>query len=436
MREPSPFDKGGCSYVAGRADFLFADYRSLVAYAGAMEQQIRASQAAQTSTAKDLETKAQAFKHVQDISAVLSDYFPFDRGGILKDVLARTNSESPGFIRTPSVVLSKSSTEDGPVGGHNIALTPHRVPTPPRLKQEEVIAGRIEREVLHVSSEGSLLAEMRRVLQASSATNIPADVLRRASACGCDALISQGEGGIIYVVRNVKSQQVQQVVLGKSGVITALSDPANRVLRFENFDPITAENLSRSIALLRPQPGWQERAVRAVKDLFAPEKNPRTTTATLWTKDQMEMLRLAEGGEPGSVVALNQPLSWRSARIETATRDTWQRVAGESGMESGAVIVRFGDGQTSIGVLVRGASDQKAAREKISRSLINWIPTRPQGAEPMAASLAELRKKLQLPDGEVQFYVSTNKGKLRVTLKDRGGDPRRFRAGHSVATQK
>jgi hypothetical protein len=362
---------------------------------------------------------------------------------ILTDVLNHTpESRTKGFIRTPTVVLSHNSADRDSVGGHNIDLVPSRGLVAPRipasvvgkLNQHIVIEADLERprpqvDALKAGRNGSLLDEIRDLSsKINSKPDLLAQVQVRAKKCQCDAVLSQGEDGEIYFARNAPPP-IQQVIVGKSGAIDALTGPpAVRVVRFENFPDRTVQDISNSAALTMDDSGGTklDRALDSVARLFgSADPGDRGISVRIERVGrEAEFLHLSE--DPGETALLTDPINWRNASVTEPTGEQWNQAFGVSARldsaSSNAVVVTFAkqsDGiSRSLGVRVLMEPGRRTGVIARLRAVVEqWLGRQPIKAQPWADSLVELRNaiRLQLKPADLEFYYKRNQAKIRVS---------------------
>ncbi len=375
-----------------------------------------------------------------------------DLDDVLREVLEATSATSvPGFIRTPSVVLSKNSVDVESIGGHNIDLIPQRrlvEPTiPPIAGRPRPIPGprempppRPDSETLGVARAGNLLDEIRATAsKAEKNTGNWPSIMAKAKGCQCEALIVQGDDGEIYFVRNAPPPG-RQTIFGKSGVIDALAAPPPiHVARFEGFPASTVENISRSTALITsgPREGVFNRGLDGISGLFKQgEAHGNEVSVTIERAGESEVLRLSE--DSSSMASLKEPISWHNSTIETATPARWTETFGDEAKldaASDAVIVRFGKPGIApgwLGVRVQVESGSRTGITGRLRAVMSqWLGSQPLTPVPWADSMVDLRAaiKRQLKPIDLEFYYQRNKAKIRAAQLGRRNGCSKQRCG-------
>jgi hypothetical protein len=427
-------------------DSAFVSYDAYVSGLEKMASDYDAMKAKALKEAQNLVSLRDTYARAAEIANKVSKHSGnVDLDEVLRSVLEATSAAPVrGSIRTPSVVLSKNSIDVESIGGHNIDLNPRRrliAPTIPlsieAARRAPAPVGRLETgiaplrpdtEALGVRRTGSLLDEMRAAeKQADLKPERWAEMQAKAKGCQCDAVVVQGEDGVIYFVRNAPPP-AQQAIFGKSGVIDALAGPpAVKIVRFENFPDPTVENIVRSTALLTAEPreGVFDRTLDGITGLFKPaEGGERRVSVTIERAGkEPELLRLTE--ESGSMALLKEPITWRGSIVESATPARWIEVFGSDAKinpaSSDAIIVRFGGqpGTTlrSLGVRMQVEPERRIGIVARLRAVTEqWLGAQPMKSRPWADSLLDLREAIrrQLKPVDLEFYYKRNKAKIRV----------------------
>jgi len=356
---------------------------------------------------------------------------------VLHDILQATAaSDTRSSLRSPSVVLSKNTFDVEAIGGHNIDLTPARrliAPTVPGLEASptstvlsasRLAPPRPEAEALSLRRTGSLLEEMRSVAaKVEARPERWTEVQAKAKLCQCDAIVMQGEDGVVYFVRN-SPPAVQQAIYGKSGVIDALAGPPPvSVVRFENFAPGTVEDIARSTSLASFGSGGDlEGGWNPIARLFrGSEPTERSTVISITRAGKLpETLRISE--EVGAPL-LKESVAWRTSLVEPATRAQWAELYGAASKldpASDAVIVHFGTAQAprgTLGIRVQMPAARRPGVVARLKALIDgWKISRPARPSPWGEGLLDLRDAIrrQLKPLELEFYCTRNKSRMRV----------------------
>ena len=386
---------------------------------------------------RDLRSLHETYAKALDLTEKLSKFGArVDLDDVLRDVLESSlSTTSKSSIRTPSVVLSKNGTAVEAIGGHNIDLIPAKRLVAPRIpssireaERGKVVVGaqlpppRAETEALQVRRKGSLLDEMRSIAQQTDAApERLAEVQAKAKGCACDAVIVQGENGVVYFSRNTPPP-AQYTIFGKTGIIDAIAGPpAVKVIRFENFPEKVVENVARTSALAaagRPLEG-------TFAGLFkATESDARRVGVSIERAGkEPEVLQLSE--EAGAITSLKQTIFWRGSTLEKATSAKWATAFGnETRLDaetSDALIVRLGgtpgneSGLLGVRILMEPTL-REGSLDRLLAMISRWIGLQQVKPSPWAESLIELRETIrkQLKPQEVDFYYKHNKGKVRA----------------------
>jgi hypothetical protein len=432
------------------ADEVFSAYLTYTKRVEGTAKDYAASEKSMANKLADLISLAQTYSQASQLGEALSlSSGTADLDDVLREVLERTASiQTPGFIRTPSVVLSKNSVDVEAVGGHNIDLIPQKRVVAPTIPENlvkgpikktspstlELAPPRPEVATLAVQRQENLLDVMRAsAKRAEGDAATPLAIQERAKVCQCEALVVQGEDGLVYYVRNAPPPG-HQTILGKSGVIDALtSPPPVRVVRFENFSESTVENIARSTALITdgPHEGVFDRALGGLAGLLKGSENGgRTTTVTIERAGEPEVLRISE--EPGSVASLKDPIAWHASTVEETTETRWTEIFGEDAKlppSSDALIVRFGtkpgidSGWLGIRVEVESAG-RPGILGRLKAVVSRWLSSQPLKPVPWADGVADLRAaiKRQLAPTDLEFYYRKNKARIRVADSRRAND--------------
>jgi len=423
------------SVIGTPAEWVFSSY---LAYVSGLEKlQARQKQIAasfdgeQRELTRLSETYAKAAEVAQKVSERASDT---DIESVLRDVLEAT-SPTPirGSIRTPSIVLSKNSVDVKSIGGHNIDLIPRRrlvAPAAGPNLPSELPPPRPQVESLKADPTGSLLDEMLTTADKGDLTPQQAEELKaKAARFQCDALVVQGEHGIIYIVKNGAEPQA---VFGKSGLIDALAGPrAARLVRFENFPDSTVENIARTAALMRAstrQAGFGS-AIDGIEALLGDRRFQRKAALISQRERGVETLALRE--ESG-IPSFSEPIPSHNSSITSPTPVQWALLFGKEPklVNSQALVVRLADGRgrlTSLGIRLKaGEKGDIATPAGLRRIVSEWLKSESTHPVPWPEQVIELREKireqLKTPDLdldlELEFYYRNNKGKVRAADAD------------------
>jgi len=388
------------------------------------------------------DTYAKASEIAQKLSARAGGV---DLDDVLRKVLESTAaSATTGSIRTPSVVLSKNSVDVESIGGHNIDLIPPRrvvepnfeiskvsTPGPHSIPQiGELPPPRPEIATLKVERSGTLLSEMRPLANdTDTASPRFATLQAKAKTCQCEAIVTQGEDGVIYYTRNAPPPYTGPL-FGKTAVIDALATPPPvHIVRFEGFSGDTVENLSRSTALLTDtsHQGSFNKALDSLNGLFGRSSvtTSRSEVTITVTRDGQapEILRIGENS--GTLAALREPMEWRTAGVSEATPQKFAELFGnEAVLHDGAttgVVVEFArkeaGSQRLLGITVDSATAQRPGFWARLRAVVSqWLRSQPAQPRPWAESLVDLRQtiKRELSPADLRFYYQNNQRRIRV----------------------
>ena len=369
---------------------------------------------------------------------------------VLAQVLqAGASTTSSGFIRTPSVVLSKNVSNTEAIGGHNIDLVPPRIVTEIKvpttdLKTRVIAAPKTGKaaevnlsgppidlkmarpvdQVLGKPRTGSLLEEMRARTNESPVAF--AEISVRARSCNCDAIVSQRSDGTILFVRNAPPP-FERVIFGKSGVIDAMTAPPPlKIVEFENFDKKSVESLAGTQALLNAKsgPGASENAFASVEEVFSDSGGTNNGGA--------EVLIAREEGEPESLsligdyderVSLRENVSLHGAQANQASDTEWTKTFGAESENDqtpqARLIVHFGqlDRQGVLGVTADG---DLSFVSRLKLVVDQWLGRQPVRPTPISDSLLDLRAAIvtKLKPNHLRFYLKRNGGTIRAAHVD------------------
>jgi hypothetical protein len=435
------------------SDALKAKYKQEVA---ASEEALKKRDQYITDAQALQEKYAQASK-LGKIVTLLSGAADLD--AVLSQVVkAGATTPDSGFIRTPSVVLSKNVLDTEAIGGHNIDLVPARIVTeikpatgtkPPAgaVVRHVMLAGPAKRtqvitepavpveKVLGKAPSGTLLDEMRARTSAEPSTF--AEVSARAKTCNCDAVVSQASDGTILFVRNAPPP-LQSVILGKSGLIDAMAaPPALKVVHFENFDRASVESLARTQVLVnsKAQTGGFDRTIGDLKGIFSSDGGDSGGGA--------EILIARENGEPESLtligdydrrISLKESVSWRAADVREPSATEWETTFGaEPDGDAGRysrLIVHFGQGagrRDALGISV-GAVESTGFVSRLKLVVSQWLGRQSLRPSPISDALLDLRTAImtRLKPNHLQFYLKRNGGVIRAAHADFPAEPGDF----------
>jgi len=438
----------------------FNDYNTIEAKVQQAEKALKTVESQAEQEGEALQKWAADLKRGFEVGALLSETSgEADLDSVLDRVLALVEKpESDGSIRTPSVVLSKNTTNSNSIGGHNIGLVPSRIkvsatakkptwqtgsdaPTlilpPNRLREAAVLQRDLEaplapappeslEKVLKSDATGSLLEAMRTLSEPSSSR--VETVMARASVCECDTLISQANDGSIMLARPGPPPS-SSVVFGKSGVLDALmASPAQRVVKFEGMPLSTVENLLQTLQLMGTPNALRSNGfgdfLSSLVGTFRRTDSPAIEAVSFARRGKpIEILEIS--AEHGAKASLRETLPWRSAKTEIVTGEVWTKEFDLDPKElegSAGVVVRFGgSGEATpepLGILVREVA---APPEPLTVKLVNvvssWLGTRPAKPLPLSEGLISLRAEIKkrLPEVEkLTFFYRRNAKAFRV----------------------
>jgi hypothetical protein len=418
------------------------------------EEEAAAENAAELAKQNELASQELARKYVK-ASAIAKTVTEFSGAADLDLVLAQVlqagaGTAGSGFIRTPSVVLSKNVLDKEAIGGHNIDLIPRRTVTeishsttdaenhvgaPAKSRGVgnrttsgpliDVKMARPAEQALGKPRLGSLLEEMR--VRASETPASFAEISARAKICNCDAIVSQKSDGTILFVRNAPPP-IERVIFGKSGMIDALAAPPfMKIIEFENFDRNSVESLARTQSLLNSKSG-----LRASDDAFA-------SIGKIFTDDGItdngaaEILIAREDGEPESLfiiggyddrVSLKENFSWHGAQTNEASASKWSEMFGADTERDetlhARLIVRFGQAVNRQGVLGIAADGDVGFVSRLKLVVNQWLGRQPAQPMPISDSILDLRAAIltKLKPNHLQFYLKRNGGTIRAAQVD------------------
>lgn len=338
-----------------------------------------------------------------------------DNAPILKRVLAQSARMSTvGFVRTPSVVLSRDVKNVESVGGHNIyAATNELSAAAVELKSALPIA-----RVLETQHTGTLLEEMR-------ALPAPLDMkiaLSRAQECDCDALVTRDPSGEITIVRNAPPPVVR-VISGKTGLLDALAPPPSlAVVRFDNFDPQLVHDILATKALMEaPEQGPS--VLGGLRKLFSTDHGkPQTRIDVLANADPRD----------GGVELIGNPniqprFTWSGEPSELVGAKDFNRLFGlptDSGQSefTTRVVVRFnsvskGSNRADVlGVRAKGIDPANVGTVKRFKAIVDaWLGRQPQNVHVLTAANDLFRTlHTSMPGIQQELYLGRNARSLRI----------------------
>jgi hypothetical protein len=345
-----------------------------------------------------------------------------DNAPILESALEESaKMPTTGFIRTPSIVLSRDVANVFSVGGHNIYA-----------ETEELSAAVVEREpvppiatTLETRSTGTLLEEMRALPLRRDMTA----VLAAAKSCDCDALITQDPSGEITLVRNAPPP-VERVISGKSGVLDALAPPPELgVIRFDHFDPQTIHDILSTRALFESQTQGSSLLDR-LGNLFGAQRGKSQT--------QIEVLADADPRDPTIELTgaehISRRITWSGESSEIVSATEFNRLFGlpaDSGTGSSTlrVVVRFnsnGPNQAAgsnpadvLGVRATGVDTTNPGPVQRFMSIFNtWLGRQPKQVHVLEAA-RDLNRDLResMPGVQQQLFLAKNAQSLKVSVE-------------------
>lgn len=366
-----------------------------------------------------------------------------DLDGVLRKVLDITGERAPtGFIRTPSVVLSKNSIDVYAVGGHNIDLTPQldvnspprrrvgaagttppgakprRPPVPVAVRPAPPHLGSTRPPVEVLGSPGPdnlLEATIVAFGEAERNPEIMARAREKARTCRCDVLAEYVPEGQAIVIRNSKTRNSKTPVehwTVKGQVHDLIKEPPPaEIVRLDNFPVETSTAIWSALDADLKRAGGDGRLSRAFVDAvrrwFNPASEPpRDVTMFLIGKSQT---RIFVAGSDGT--ALEKPVVWRNARVEAATTAAWNHGfspgVADSAIPPDRVILHVGPGTLRVAA-------SKGLGAKLRATLSKWTLRQPLRPTTARETLPKLADDLQDVDPERLMLFWTEQGEIRT----------------------
>ena len=451
-------ERGKCSWPQVMGDNTELVFASYFAYSKAVEKM----QADYNLSVATLEKQSAALDNLEETYAQTAEFSKrlsrgsssVDRDEVLHVILQATAGQvTSSSIRTPSIVLSKNTTETDFVGGHNIDLVPQRRVVAPRFRTEPAIDGdakpvfgtkpptkiqlmpadlgpaRPAKEALEVRKSGNLLDELRHsaIKAEQSASSAWTEIELKAKSCECDVLVVNGEDGNIYSIRNAPPP-AKQIVFGKSGIVDVIAEPPpSKTVRFEGFQESTVDNIARTTALVRDgEAAGPKGALETLTDFFKPaERRPGEVSYTVEREVSGQQERLILSHDAGSEISSAERLSWRTSTVTDVSPARWSELFGDEGRltssSSEALIVRFQSAQTTqarwLGIRVQATGAERAGIVARLRGVVErWRGSQPITPRRLDESLISLRAAIrkQLKPIDLEFYYKNNRGKIRA----------------------
>jgi hypothetical protein len=446
-----------CSWprmMGDTAELVFASYFAYSKAVEKMEADYDASVATLEKQSAEIDNLQESYARAGEFSKRLSkSSSSVDRDEALHAILQATAQQATASsIRTPSVVLSKNTTEADFVGGHNIDLVPQRRVVAPKFTTETVLGSdaktvlgpkqtpkvvlmpadlgpaRPAKETLEVRRGGNLLDELRKsALKADQSSGAWTDLELKAKSCQCDALVVNGEDGNIYFIRNAPPP-AKQVIFGKSGIVDVIAGPPpSKNVRFDGFQESTVQNIARTAALVRGgESTGSDGALRAIADFFKPaERESGSVSYTIEREVSGRSERLFLSHDAGTTLSPAERLPWRTSTIMDANPTRWTELFGdESRLESSStdsIMVHFQSAQTTqsrwLGIRVEMAAPGRQGIVARLRNVVeSWRNSQPPTPSRFDESLISLRAAIrkQLNPVDLKFYYNNNRGKIRA----------------------
>jgi hypothetical protein len=450
--------RGECTWphtMGGSAELVFASYFAYSKAVERMQSDYNTSVASLDKQNAQLDDLEETYALVTEFSKNLSEAGnSMDRDEVLHAILQATGRQTTTTsIRTPSLVLSKNRVEADFVGGHNIDLVPQRRVVAPRFTTETVAAGdaktvlgakpkvkvvlrpadlepaRPAKETLALRRSGNLLDELRHSAAKAeqSAGRAWGDIELKAKSCQCDALVVNGEDGVIYFVRNTPPP-AKQIIFGKSGIVDVIAGPpASKNVRFEGFQESTVQNIARTTALVRDgEPLGTDSSLQAIADFFKPAERGEGKVSYTIVRElsgQPEGLTITQ--DTGIALRSDERLAWStSTLVEDASPTRWSELFGDKGRLPSAstdrIIVRFQQTPAQsrwLGINVQVAPAERPSIRARLRSVVeNWRKSQPIAPSRFDDCIISLRAAIRkyLNPIDLEFYYNNNRGKVRA----------------------
>jgi hypothetical protein len=444
-----------CEYAPTNASLgarELARLKALEARVDALDSEAAALESRVKHTGEEVVSLFEAYNKADGLAQTLAREASFTAQ--LDDVLTRVRngvaSEPTGSIRTPALVLSRNTSDEGAIGGHNIAFDPKRVRIQPSVPATPPIArgvapGRTRRkpaalatairqagapppqaaaDALKVSRRGSLLTEMRASYNRPIDATTASQLARRAETCGCDALVFRTAEGEMFFVRT-QPPPVQRRLVGTTAIAEALAGPPKAtVVRFDGFAGAQGfvESVVQSTQLARnagAETTPLARLAEYASSLFRRGDSPGDVALFSYTRRNgaVETLRVATAdGAVGPILHATVP--WRTATVSAGE----VTVLG-SGRRSTSALVRFAPGRGTatiehVGVEVQVAADRAAVTPQRLQAIVSTaLAKTPAAASAVAEGLLTLRRSIQtqMTPAEITFFIGGRGAPIRVS---------------------
>lgn len=350
---------------------------------------------------------------------------------VLERVRTGVPVASEGSIRTPVVVLSRNTEDVTAIGGHNIDFNPARVrvasagtaPHTTTVSGKRVAVVPQERfapptelapdvtAALRTTRSGSLLEEMRVVVNRPIGESTRAAALTRASSCNCPLVQLLLDGQILLA--SPTPPPAVRALAGETAIVDALAGPpAARQVMFAGFGASTVENIVRSVQLAtrNARPGGLKQAADVARRLFG---LPESAAGEPWHA----YLRRGTAGRHYSILSatdltssMRQPMSWRAAQVAA------------SDASAVGALVRFprGNGVATIESIAIAVDAPGLGHASATATLRNTVTATLKGPTPVRAPLEDglddLHRAItqRMTSAEVSFVINRNRGGVRV----------------------
>lgn len=396
----------------------FAQYHRLKTELDRIEARLNALESEATDLLNEIFAKLITYTEVRKLSEDAEDT---DLESVLSAVLTgAANEPVSGSIRTPSVVLSKDTSDVFAVGGHNINLSPARIAKP---ITPNPISGPIrppEEALGKAPRKNSLLQQLQHANdQAETHPERMKMAVEAARTCNCDALVILDDEGVVRYVRNAPPPE-QRTILGKSGLIDVLAEPTRpEMVRFENFSSESVEGIARAISLEGGRP--TDDLLKNLASIFRKRGSNDDGFSMMVERsgNRRDVVRIF--GKEEALSSFNHGVAWNTGRVEPASSQSWAETFGGQSLEKAenAIIIRFGGGAdpSALGIKV-GAKDANVPgfSARLAEVARKWLTTRLSDSSPWLEGITDLRatirRQLQLHD--LEFFYQRNAKVIRA----------------------
>ena len=454
--ERLPTGTSNCKYTSSTASRgTAAELRLNLAEAASsqIESEVEAVDKTLETSLSELTALYRASKQADELAKLLTGEAAttaqLDR--ILARIRAGVGGESQKAIRTPALVLSRNTDDEGAIGGHNISFEPTRLriappvaarggagrgrgrgPVPsvaerPSIRRADAAPAVEPGTALRTNRPGTLLEEIRSTHNANAEPSIAPRLAADAANCAC-ALVVQTPQGEIYFARTTPPP-VQRKLSDATSIVDALTGPPrSNVVRFDGFgrSPELVESVIRStdVALYAAEaPSTRlQRFTEAATRLFTrAEPTAADSSAAVFAflrkNGQRDILQIGGLSPEAAGPMLKREVAWRTAAVSPGE----MRVL-ETGSTMTSTVVRFGAGRgaTTIDRITIEVQTQPGVPGVAAQRLATVARTTLTGVSPADSSMAEgvvrLRDTIrrQLNPSEINFFVGSGATPTRI----------------------